>query len=422
MHLTDQHDSQTISPFSPFFVHLDAVDWQRPVAIAVSGGGDSMALLATVLDLRQQRSLDATVVVLTVNHDLRREAAHEAASVARFCEQQNIDHHILTWVGAKPASAMAETARLVRRELLLSECRTRGVGQLLLAHTMDDVCETLLMRVRRGGLRGHASIAPQTCVSGIRLLRPFLQLSRHELRSALRMAGIHWFDDPSNENMNYERPRVRRSLGELAQRGFPLELIARYAMVMGRWRSEMAQGIATVIEDGCLLSGPDVRLRAGVMRGLPKIVAVEALRELVRFVGGDAYMIDFPQAEAAIARLLNDGIPGKAFSAGRCVLSPQGDGIWLIARALRDLPTVSVDAGESVTWDGRFLIWLDAEAPCSATISSRDGDTAANEPGVSPETLPHRLLFRPRVMDGPVTGFDRPVFQAFEKLLSQENR
>lgn len=421
MHLAGRRSSNAISNFSPFFEHLESVDWQMPVAIAVSGGGDSMALLATVLELRQQGAPGAPLVVLTVNHDLRPEAADEAAAVARFCDQHGIDHHVLRWIGAKPSSAMAERARMVRRDLLLSECRARGISQLLLAHTMDDVCETLLMRVRRGGLRGHASMAPETRVSGIRLLRPFLQLRRSDLRGALRGSGIFWFDDPSNENMTYERPRVRRTLGELVKNDYPLALVARYATVMGRWRTEMAQRIAEIIEHDCKLTGPDVRLRSGALRDVPHIIAVEAFRELVRFVGGDAYMIDFLQAESAVARLLNDDGTEKAFSAGRCVLSPARDGGWRIARALRDLPTVTVDAGEMVSWDGRFSVCLDAAARCSATIRPDGGKSAGDRPVLSPETAPHRMIFRPRVMDGPIAGFDTPIFEAFERLLRQEN-
>ncbi|MEH6727819.1 MAG: tRNA lysidine(34) synthetase TilS [Hyphomicrobiales bacterium] len=393
------------------------MDWRKPVAIAVSGGGDSMVLLASVLQLRQQETLDTPVFVLTVDHDMRRESAGEAASVAGFCAQFGVTHSVLMWRGVKPSTAVAERGRMMRRDLLLAECRARGVRQLLLAHTMDDVCETLLMRVRRGGLRGHASIAPETEISGIQVLRPFLTLQRTDLRNALRRSGLFWFDDPSNANMQYERPRVRRALQDMVRDGFPLDRIAAYATVMGRWRAVIAQRIASVIATDCELVGADVHLRAGALRSIPRIIAVETLRELVRFVGGDAYMIAFDQANTTVHKLLNSDGDAKAFSSGRCVLTPCKNDVWRISRAERELPVVSVEAGQSVVWDGRFAVEVDEAAQCSVEIGQPIDKSVSDMPVVLPETVPHSINFRPRVLNGPIAAFDKPIFQALEGLL-----
>ena len=421
MHLADTGTFKNFSEFSPFLDHLESVDWRMPLAIAVSGGGDSMALLASVLKLRQQNALDASVFVLTVDHDLRRESASEAASVAGFCAQFGLNHSVLRWHGAKPSTAVAERGRMMRRDLLLAECRARGVRQLLLAHTMDDVCETLLMRVRRGGLRGHASIAPETQISRIRVLRPFLALQRKDLRNALRRSGLFWFDDPSNANMQYERPRVRRALQEMAGDGFPMDRVAAYAAVMGRWRAVMAQQIASVLATNCERVGADVQLRAGPLRSLPQIIAVETLRELVRFVGGDAYMIAFDQAKTTVHKLLTSDSDAKAFSSGRCVLTPGKNGVWRISRARRELPIISVTAGQSVVWDGRFAVELDEAAQCSAEILPPIDKSVSDMPVVLPEMVPYTISFRPRALNGPIAGFDKPIFQALEGLLVEKS-
>ncbi|WP_306258064.1 tRNA lysidine(34) synthetase TilS [Pararhizobium sp. IMCC21322] len=417
MHLTDNSPTRLSSEFSPFLPHLKSVDWRSPVAIAVSGGGDSMALLASVLHLRLRDALTAPLHVLTVDHGLRSGSAGDAVFVADFCNRHDVHHAVLTWSGAKPSSAVAERARVMRRDLLLSACRTRGVRQLLLGHTLDDVAETLLMRVRRGGLRGHAGIAPETRYPGLRVLRPFLSLRRDQLRTVLRRSGIQWIDDPTNENMQFERPRARQKLQCLDLGDFKTERVAAYASLMGRWRAVMARHIATVIDAGCKRVDADVHLHADVLRPIPHIIAVETLRELVRFVGGDAYMVDFSQAKEAVRRLIADDGDRKAFSTGRCVLSPGKSEIWTISRAQRDLPVTSVEAGQSVPWDGRFIVQLGIEAPSAGEIRPAIGGPIPGSPIVQPETFPHKIIFRPRVLDGPVASFDEPVFKSFEGLL-----
>nr|WP_306268188.1 tRNA lysidine(34) synthetase TilS [Pararhizobium sp. IMCC3301] len=412
MHLREEFPDTLLSAFSDFVPCLTLLDWHQRVAVAVSGGGDSMALLASVLEARRVNAVSQPLQVLTVDHKLRAASADEAAGVASFCAQHNAGHTILTWTGDRPASGIAERARIIRRDLLLAECSRLGIRQLLLAHTMDDVAETLLMRVRRGGLRGHASIAPQTRYSQIRVLRPFLSLRRDVLRKALADAGISWVEDPSNSNLRFERPRVRRTLQMLDEGSFTTERIVAYAALMGRWRTIMARQIAVTIESGCRLDGADVQLQSRSLRCIPRLIAVETLRELVRFTGGDAYMIDFAQATQAVDRILNTAGSVRSFSAGRCVMSRGSDGVWTLSRALRDLPTVSIAAGQTLCWDGRFVIKLSESADEPGEIRPH-----RTVPVGCPEHLPYAVNFRPRVLDGPVACTDEPVFAALSALV-----
>lgn len=379
-----------------------------------------MALLACALLKRRQDALTAPLCVLTVDHGLRSGSAQEAASVKRFCDEHGVEHATLTWTGQKPGSAVAERARLMRRDLMVEECKRRGVQQLLLAHTMDDVAETLLMRVRRGGVRGHAGIAPNTQIAGINILRPFLSLYRQDLRSALGRSKINWIDDPTNENMEYERPRVRRTLRQMDRGNFPTVKIAAYAALMGRWRIAMGQQIASVIEAGCRLTGCAVELQEDALRSIPPMIAIETVRELVRFVGGDSYMIDFSQAREAVRRIDQDESERKAFSAGRCVLSPKKNNIWVISRAQRDLPIVSIAVGQSITWDGRFKVQIGPSPEYSYGVTAMVRGAANGEPIVLPPPSSHSIAFRPRVLDGPRSSFDKSIFAALEALLTSE--
>lgn len=408
------HLAETSSPFAAFYPHLKNIDWAKPVALAVSGGGDSMALLAAVLHYRRYKNLTASLIVLTVDHALRPEAAGEAAAVHAFCKQHDIQHQTLTWTGSLPKSAIAERARDMRRELLLQACNHYETKQLVLAHTQDDVAETLMMRVRRGGLRGHASIPAKTFVADICIHRPFIKLRRDVLRQALRDEGIRWVDDPTNDDMRYERPRVRTALRSLERAGQTTEEIAHYADTMGRWRQVLAKQISSILEEACDLHGCDLQIKVSALRQCPNTVALETLRELVRFIGGDANMINRDQAARALDSLILETLVKKPFSAGRCVFSPKGKDIWILSRAIRDLPTVEISTGQSVQWDGRFVVRYSGEFDEIALISPHN-----NTPKVMPYTVKCEINFHPRVLDGPISYHDKAIFRSFSALLQR---
>lgn len=409
--------AETSNAFVAFFPHLHRVDWTKPVALAVSGGGDSMALLATVLQYRRLKNLTAPLIVLTVDHALRPEAAEEAAAVHAYCMKHNIHHETLTWTGSRPKSAIAEGARDIRRELLLEACNRHEIEQLVLAHTKDDVAETLLMRVRRGGLRGHASIPAKTLISNICIHRPFLELRRDALRQALRNEGINWVDDPTNDDMRYERPRVRTTLRSLERAGQRVEQIASYADIMGRWRKVLAGQISEILEGACEVHGCDLHIKVSALKQYPSIIALETLRELVRFVGGDTHMINRDQASKALENLIGETNVQKPFSAGRCVFSPKHNASWILSRALRDLPTMQISGGQSVSWDGRFIVQFLDELDTIAMISPHN-----NKPKVEPDVAKCEISFHPRVMDGPVSSLDEAIFRSFSALLEHADR
>lgn len=188
------------------------------VAIAVSGGADSFALLHMAKDWADLTN--KTIVALTVDHQLRANSAQEAEIVARWCQQKKIEHHILKWNGPKPSSALQDTARIARRRLLCDFCKTHNVPILLTGHQADDQAETIVMRLQRGsGLHGLTSIPEQAIdqATGVQIIRPLLHMRRAELRSYARKHNLPFIDDPSNDDANFERVRVRQALQNLPQ-------------------------------------------------------------------------------------------------------------------------------------------------------------------------------------------------------------
>jgi tRNA(Ile)-lysidine synthase len=189
------------------------------VALAVSGGSDSTALM--ILAQRWMAGRETpSITVLTVDHGLREDSRTEAGKVGELARKLGFDHHILSWDGPKPQTRLQEMARKARYALLCDWCRRQGTKALLTAHTIEDQAETVIMRLARGtGIEGLGGMPIRRDLSGVMLHRPLLHLGRERLRVFLKAAGISWIEDPSNENLKFERIRVRKLWPHLALAG-----------------------------------------------------------------------------------------------------------------------------------------------------------------------------------------------------------
>lgn len=182
-----------------------APDLRGKVALAVSGGPDSLALLL----LAHRAGFEVTA--LTVDHGLRPEAAAEARYVADIAAGLGVPHVTLAVDVPRTASVQA-AARGARYAAMAGWCDANGVRWLMTAHHADDQAETLLMRLSRGsGLGGMAGIRARRPVEGraVTLLRPLLGARKAELVGLVEAAGIVAVDDPSNRSDAYDRTGAR---------------------------------------------------------------------------------------------------------------------------------------------------------------------------------------------------------------------
>jgi tRNA(Ile)-lysidine synthase len=180
------------------------------LALAVSGGSDSMAMLRMV---HKWADAKTQIFILTVDHGLRIGAAAEATQVSKWCAELGVAHEVLKWNGAKPLTGIQAKARVERYELMSAWCLAHNVPALLTAHTADDQAETVMMRkVRTNSAKSLAGIWPERKWNGVRVLRPLLGMRRAELRDYLNECKQNWIDDPSNDDMRFERVRVRQAL------------------------------------------------------------------------------------------------------------------------------------------------------------------------------------------------------------------
>ncbi|WP_241565174.1 tRNA lysidine(34) synthetase TilS [Paenirhodobacter populi] len=195
-------------------------DTPRRIGVAVSGGGDSTALLHALI------GAGFAVEAVTVDHGLRPESLTEAEDVGRVCATLSVPHTILRWPGTEAAGNLMDAARRARLRLIGAWARGQGIETVALGHTADDQAETFLMRLsREAGLEGLSGIRARFRAEGVLWVRPMLTVPRAALRDWLRERDVGWVDDPSNENDRFARVRARKALRALRPAGVTAERI-----------------------------------------------------------------------------------------------------------------------------------------------------------------------------------------------------
>jgi tRNA(Ile)-lysidine synthase len=188
------------------------------VAVAVSGGADSVALLRLLLEL--QAELGIVLSVAHVNHKLRgAESDEDERFVAQLAQQYGLHLHLQAApVNATASSGIEAAARELRYGFFRQLARGGRVAKIATAHTLDDQAETVLLRIFRGtGIQGLSGILPrivfeeQGRVFG-EVVRPLLAFRRAALMEFLRECGQAWREDESNRNIAFLRNRVRHRL------------------------------------------------------------------------------------------------------------------------------------------------------------------------------------------------------------------
>jgi tRNA(Ile)-lysidine synthase len=183
------------------------------VAIAVSAGADSVALLRVMLELRAE--LGIVLCVAHFHHGIRGDAADgDAAFVAELAGAYDLEFYLdrgeaLDCSRVKKIS-LETAAREMRREFFAKLLQEKKIARIATAHTLDDQAETVLMKLLRGaGTRGIAGIFPEQRLPGGSIVRPLLEVHRTELREYLRGLKQAWREDESNADVAFTRNRVR---------------------------------------------------------------------------------------------------------------------------------------------------------------------------------------------------------------------
>ncbi|MEZ5826935.1 MAG: tRNA lysidine(34) synthetase TilS [Hyphomicrobiales bacterium] len=358
------------------------------VALAVSGGPDSLALMHLAARWRAERREGPELVVLTVDHGLRAESRAEALMVGRSAKALQLPHAILTWKAPSDLGAsVQEKARIARYDLMAAYACAHDIPVLVTAHHLDDQAETFLMRLKRGsGLDGLAAIPEEGRWAGLTVLRPLLDVPKARLVATVEEAGIRYAVDPSNEDVRFERARLRGAMDALAKLGLTPEAIALSARRLRRARAALdvaAQDFLRAHAETSATGYASVELEG--LHTAPEEIALRALARLIAVVGGGEEPVRLAKLEALLAALSQE--PGRAHTLGRCRIAPREGRLFLFREMRKEgLPEVTLKPGERTLWDNRFRIALGkGSGPITVRALGDEGLRALKEREALPE-------------------------------------
>lgn len=320
----------------------------RPVALALSGGGDSVALLLAAH--AWAATAGRRLLVMTVDHGLQPESAAWTEACRARAETLRLGFRALAWTGPKPLRGLPAAARAARHALIAEAAREAGARIILMGHTADDVSEARIMRAAGATTPEPRTWSPSPAWPegrGIFLLRPLLGLRRAAIRTWLAALGESWIEDPANADQRYARPRARAALAGASppsERGGRPDLaeLAR-ACVAGPAGDlaldRAALGQATPAEAAAFLGAACV-----CASGSARLPAADRVRRLAERVRGRATFA----ATLAGARLVAD-------AATVAIFREPGE------RARGGLAPLRLTAGRPGVWDGRFELTSDHE-------------------------------------------------------------
>jgi tRNA(Ile)-lysidine synthase len=359
---------------------------EKPVLLALSGGGDSVALLHMLAAELGAGRLRAAVV----DHALREGSAADAQRAASFAAELGVAAKVLTLSWAEEANRAQQATRESRYRALCDYARSEDMNTIAVAHTADDQAETVLMRAANGSTwRGLAGIAPFAFAPvwpegrGIALARPLLAVRREDLRAGLRDRGAEWIEDPANTNRRYERVRVRERLCSLGP-----GVTSRLANVAVRLRAradDLDGEVLRLIQRAADLAD-GVAIRRADWSGAGE-VRRRALSVLIAAAAGAQNEPPPVEMEAIEPRVMRADHRGSTHSGVE--FKSANDAVYLAresgavlgrADGAPPLPPLDLPDGVEAVWDGRIAVT--APAPGWRAVPARNRERVAFEKGL----------------------------------------
>ncbi len=318
------------------------------LGVAVSGGGDSMALLCLAADWAAEGG--PPVMAVTIDHRLRPEAAEEARMVARFCKTLAVPHQTLVWDHAGIEGNLQDAARRARYRLITGWARDNGVTHVATGHTADDQAECVLMGLARAaGIDGLSGMRPSWIDAGIVWMRPLLGMTRAALRDLLTARGVNWAEDPTNEDDRYTRVKARKALQALAPLGVTVSDLATVAENLAEARQVVAEATMAAADRVAREAGGEVIFDREQFLRLAPEVARRLLVAALQWLSG----ADYPPRGDAVQRLKAAVRERRDATLWGCKLAVRGNDV----RLTREPKAVSGMEGKTdAIWDNRWRL------------------------------------------------------------------
>jgi len=385
------------------------------MVVAVSGGADSLALALLAHEWFPERNRGRQFIAVTIDHGLRPESTAEAEQVQKWCIMRGIRHEIITlqWPEGKPTqNKLMAAARDKRYEALVQLCARTRKGYIITAHQKDDQAETFLIRfARASGIDGLACMAPSASLTpGVTLLRPFLSTPRERLKATLQARAQAWVEDPTNDNREYMRTRIRNALArhqdnvagseEEGLRRPPLfairDAVYQTVLHMQQRRDDINQAATAYMVESLRLVekfGYAFFNAGDKFRLLAPEVATRVISRTVMTIGGRKYPPSLEHLLRLYKRIMAENGLETGTTIGGCKLDPfvRDRRVLIVCREeqcpsgteneFKKLASTPLEFGKQTAWDGRFRVKVEWNHSYSPNAEPRTQAHAQTQTG-----------------------------------------
>ncbi len=346
---------------------ISALGAGRPIVVALSGGGDSTALL----HLLAERFGPERLVACVIDHGLRRGSVDDAARTAQMAENMGVRAQITSLTWEEGANRSQHHARQRRYAALSVLANAVGARVIATGHNRDDQAETVIMRAaREGAWRNLICMRPMTYVPlwpegrGLWLARPLLKVRRQPLRGYLRQQRLAWIEDPSNASVNYERVVVRQRLAAEEAAGFDPMRLAAIAERIAPFAAEIDAAANDLITRHVSIEYATASFEIADWKPL-SVTHERAMVALIAAASGAGYVPHPRRVRILNALMFSKKRPFTAMTLGGAVVRRHRDEIRISrdcgavfgrADGARAIPRLPLEAGVETVWDGRVAL------------------------------------------------------------------
>ncbi len=303
------------------------------IGVAVSGGGDSIALLLLLAALSADSNI--TVEAITVDHGLREDSRAEAEFVAHTCSRWDLPHEILTLSGLEGPGNLPARARDARYDAISGWANRNSIQTVLLGHTVNDLAETVLMRLARGsGVEGLSGMASGMIWNGVHFKRPLLRTRRDALRDWLRERDLAWVDDPTNDDLSYDRVKAREALGVLEPLGITIEGLVATSDRLARQRKVLESAAEDLTDDAVRIVDGTAVLDRNTLRNAVPDTAMRVHASVLQQIGGNRYRPRFRALQPLYDRIISTD--KTTVTLARCLIALQRDHVRITPEQRRE--------------------------------------------------------------------------------------
>jgi tRNA(Ile)-lysidine synthase len=282
----------------------------KPIAVAVSGGVDSVCLLCWAA------KCGLNVTALHVNHGLRDAADTETQYVQDLCQKLNVLCHVFYWTADKPLTGLEAAARDARYKFMTDWCHEHNIDALMVAHQADDQIETFLMNLSRGsGVSGLSAMQPESYRDGVKIVRPLLGIFRSELIKYCDDNAIKYFSDEMNDDESYTRVKIRKNRHLLSEKmGISDARILLAIENLSRARNALDSNIDTLVQS--VMYDNYALFSDSFLFDLPPDISLKFIGVLIQTIGGNNYQPRLNSLMFALSKLKSD----CKFTLGHCTI------------------------------------------------------------------------------------------------------